>query len=232
VVTDPHARLPAFHQFLDALIARAVNALLGRWESFWAPNSYSAVKLVSPQDIVDKTAYVLANPVSAGLVRSGRLWPGLWSDPERIGASPVVVSRPRHFFAAKGALPEKLELELTVPPGFASPAEFRERVIAALREREKEAERRVRRDFLGAAKVLSQKPTGRPGSVEPRRNLNPRVAAGNTWSRIETLASMMEFVRAYRAALAARRAGESDVIFPAGTYLMRIAHGVPCAGLG
>ncbi|HEY7725075.1 MAG TPA: hypothetical protein VH880_07070, partial [Anaeromyxobacteraceae bacterium] len=31
VVTDPHARLPAFHQFLDALVARALNASLGRW---------------------------------------------------------------------------------------------------------------------------------------------------------------------------------------------------------
>ena len=31
VVTDPQARLPAFQQFLDALVARAVNAHLGRW---------------------------------------------------------------------------------------------------------------------------------------------------------------------------------------------------------
>ncbi|ABS24517.1 hypothetical protein Anae109_0301 [Anaeromyxobacter sp. Fw109-5] len=30
-------------QFLDALVARAINASLGRWEAFWAPNSYSAV---------------------------------------------------------------------------------------------------------------------------------------------------------------------------------------------
>ncbi len=30
VVTDPGANLPAFQQFLDALVARAVNASLGR----------------------------------------------------------------------------------------------------------------------------------------------------------------------------------------------------------
>jgi hypothetical protein len=41
------------------------------------------VKLVSARDIVDKTAYVLANPVAAGLVASGSAWPGLWSAPER-----------------------------------------------------------------------------------------------------------------------------------------------------
>src|SRR5512133_4379944 len=72
VVTDPEARLPAFEQYLDSLVARAVNASLARWESFWAPSSYSAVSLQSPDDIVSKAAYVLANPVAAGLVRTGR----------------------------------------------------------------------------------------------------------------------------------------------------------------
>jgi REP element-mobilizing transposase RayT len=232
VVTDPDARLPAFHQFLDALVARAINAALGRWEAFWAPNSYSAVTLVSPADIVDKTAYVLANPVAAGLVRHGRLWPGVWSDPERIGAGPIEVDRPSHFFASKGALPEKLGLELTAPPGFESAADFRDRVIAALAEREEQAGRSMRRAFLGIARVLTQKPTARPAPTEPRRNLNPRIAARNRWKRIEALGRVAEFLRSYRLAWAARRAGRADVVFPAGTYLLRVAHGVPCAGFG
>ena len=86
VVTDPQARLPAFEQYLDSLVARALNASLGRSESFWSPASYSAVALLTPQDVVEKTAYVLANPVAAGLVRHGRDWPGLWSSPDQIGA--------------------------------------------------------------------------------------------------------------------------------------------------
>ncbi len=36
VLTDVHARLPEFHRDLDALVARAVNCSLGRWEGFWA----------------------------------------------------------------------------------------------------------------------------------------------------------------------------------------------------
>jgi REP element-mobilizing transposase RayT len=229
VVTDTEARLPAFHQFLDALVARALNASLGRWEAFWAPNSYSAVKLVSPSDIVDKTAYVLANPVSAGLVRSGRLWPGLWSDPDRIGEGMTEIHRPTHFFREKGALPGKVALELSTPPGFDSPADFRDRVTAALAERQREAERRVgKAGFLGVARVLQQKPMARPASTEPRRDLNPRIAAKNTWTRIEALNRVAEFVQAYRSALAARRAGTIGVVFPAGTYLLRVAHGVPC----
>ena len=233
VVTDPHARLPAFQQFLDALVARAINASLGRWEAFWAPSSYSAVRLVSPQDIVEKTAYVLANPVAAGLVRHGRLWPGAWSDPERIGAGALEFERPSHFFASKGgSLPEKVGVELAVPPGFGSAAEFRDQVIASLTEREEQAALKMSRGFIGVARVLAQKPTARPAPVEPRRNLNPKIAARDPWKRIEALGRAVAFLRSYRSAWAERRAGKTDVVFPAGTYLLRVVHGVPCAGFG
>jgi len=67
VVTDRKGTLPAFEQLLDSLVARALNALHGRWESFWAPGSYSAVTLATPEDVLAKTGYVVANP--AGLVR-------------------------------------------------------------------------------------------------------------------------------------------------------------------
>jgi REP element-mobilizing transposase RayT len=232
VVTDLHARLPAFHQYLDALVARALNASLGRWEAFWAPNSYSAVTLATPSDVVDKAAYVLANPVAAGLVRSGSLWPGPWSAPEWIGVEPLEVRRPTHFFDEKGALPELASLQLTAPPGFGSAEAFREELAAALAEREAQARRDAKGGFLGVARVLAQKPTARPAPGEPRRTLNPRVAARDKWKRMEALGRLVEFLRSYRSAWAARRAGRADAIFPCGTYLLRVVHGVPCAGVG
>ncbi len=232
MVTDPHARLPAFHQFLDALVARALNASIGRWEAFWAPDSYSAVTLVSSSDILDKAAYVLANPAAAGLVRSGRLWPGLWSAPERVGGDGFEVVRPKHFFDPKGALPEKAALQLTPPPGFASAEEFRERLATSLAEREAQAVRDARGGFLGVAQVLAQKPMGRPWPGEPRRTTNPRVAARDKWKRIEALGRLVEFLRLYRSAWAARREGKTHVTFPRGTYLLRVGHGVPCVGFG
>jgi len=231
VVTDPDARLPAFQQFLDALVARAINASLGRWESFWAPDSYSAVRLASSTDVLDKIAYVLANPVAAGLVRSGRLWPGLWSAPDQVGGEPLQVRRPDHFFDPKGSLPPKATLELTVPAGFASAESFREDLAAALAEREAMAAREVR-DFLGAARVLAQRPTARPKSGEPRRDVHPRVAARDRWKRIEVLGRLVDFLSSYRAAWNAWQSGERGVVFPVGTYLLRVAHGVPCAEFG
>src|SRR6266545_2876709 len=136
IVTDLDGRLPAFMQYLDSLVARAVNASLGRFEGFWATDgSYSAVEPLDPADIVAKTAYVLANPVAAGLVRRSAEWPGLWTAPEQIGVAKLTARRPKVFFDPKSYMPEARTLELTVPPGFASAEEFRTLVSDALRPR-------------------------------------------------------------------------------------------------
>jgi REP element-mobilizing transposase RayT len=233
LLTDPCAELPRFMQYLDSLVARATNASLGRWEGFWSSDvSYSAVSHGATGDIAHKAAYVLANPVSAGLVRSAREWPGLWTAPEQLGTATLVVPRPDVFFRPDGDMPAVAELTLTTPAGFASAEEFQAVVAAAAQELEDASHRNVahaKRGFLGRARVLAQKPFARPAPDEPHRRLNPRVAARDKWKRAEVLSRLMEFLRAYRAAWADRRAGIRDVVFPAGTYLLRIQHGVCCA---
>ena len=52
------------------------------------------------------------------------------------------------------------------------------------------------------------------------------------WRRIEALSRLVEFLRAYREAWAAFKAGARDVLFPAGTYLLRVVHGARCAAPG
>jgi REP element-mobilizing transposase RayT len=235
VVSDPEARLPEFGRYFDSLVGRAMNASLRRREAFWGPGPFSAVRLVSPSDIVDKTAYTLANPVAAGLVRRGRAWPGLWSRPEWIGGAELEFRRPAGFFRKHGVLPERSGLALVTPPGFASAADFREALSSALAEREDAAAagRASRGEgFLGAARVLAQPVEARPKSVEPMGGLKPTVAARDKWRRIEVLARLAEFVSDYRLAWNAWRKGVAGVVFPAGTYLVRVMHGVPCAAAG
>src|SRR5512140_2683269 len=106
VLTDPKGNLPDFSHLLDGVVAKALNALHGRWESFWAPASYSAVALTTPDDIVEKVAYTLANPASAGLVERGSQWPGVWSDPRSIDGRGERIPRPGHYFAEEGSMPE------------------------------------------------------------------------------------------------------------------------------
>jgi REP element-mobilizing transposase RayT len=232
VLTDPDGRLPAFEQYLDSLVARAFNALHGRWDYFWTAGSYSAVTLTTPADVLAKTAYVLANPVKAGLVRHGAEWPGLWSSPDRIGGPAIQLRRPKHFFRDDGPMPEVAELELVCPPGFESAEAFKTELVAAVNGLEDQAARELSaegRSFLGAKKVLTQRPTARPGPSEPRRGLNPRVACRDKWKRIEVLQRLEAFREAYRDAWREFASGIRDAVFPHGTYWMRVAWGVTCA---
>ncbi|HSM94314.1 MAG TPA: hypothetical protein VLT47_15675 [Anaeromyxobacteraceae bacterium] len=232
VLTDVHGRLPAFAQYFHSLVGRAINAARGRQEDFWAPNTYSAVTLLSPADVVAKTAYVLANPVAAGLVPSGRDWPGLWSAPESIGGEAVEVPRPGFFFKPMGSMRKSAQLQLHCPPGFASTADFLEQLRPALAALEAEAAATLAtegRTFLGARRVLAQDPMSHPATREPLGQLNPRVACRDPEVRKGALARLQEFAAAYRDALAAWRRGIRDVIFPEGTYQMRVQHAVRCA---
>ncbi len=232
VLTDPDANLPAFSRYLDSLVARSTNAALGRWEHFWAPNSYSAVALQTPEDVLAKTAYVLANPVAAGLVEHAREWPGLWSAPEQIGSN-IVVERPKAFFRQDGPMPESIRLRLHTPKGFESEA-FRMQLSQALASLEAQAAAQLaseRRRFAGAVSVLAQRPTGRPAPGEPRRRLSPRVACRDKWKRIEALSRLSSFLEAYREAFFAWRKGIRSALFPPGTYLLRLTHKVRCASM-
>ncbi|BDG10353.1 hypothetical protein AMPC_34660 [Anaeromyxobacter paludicola] len=229
VVTDPEARLPAFMQYLDGLVARAVNASLGRWEGFWSADaSYSAVSQADSGDVVRKIAYTLANPASAGLVRHGRDWPGLWSAPELLGTATLTAARPEVFFSA--TMPGTATLDLSLPAGFASVEEFQRLVGSALEELEVKARAEApARGFLGRRRVLAEQPLSRPAAGAPRRTLNPRIAAQDKWKRIEAIGRLRTFLEAYRSALVELRSGVRDALFPAGTYHLRVEHDVRCA---
>jgi REP element-mobilizing transposase RayT len=226
VVTDPQARLPAFQQYLGAFVARAANASLGRFETFWAPHSFSAVTLGTPEDLIAKAAYTLANPVAAGLVKAGHLWPGLRSRPDSIGGT-IRLARP-DFFDKDGLLPEAIDLELRIPAGFRSTEDFRDQLQSELSRQEQEA-RQQTSTFLGVERVLAQSPFGRPKPGAPRRGLDPRIAARDKWKRIELLGRLKSFLMEYAEALGIWRERGVEPVFPAGTYLMRVAHGVSCA---
>jgi REP element-mobilizing transposase RayT len=235
VVTDRQGRLPDFTQYIGSQIARAVNSVIGHWEAFWDSDGVSQVILETPDAILEKMTYVLSNPVSAGLVRRSADWPGVWSAPELIGAAAVTVKRPTAYFNPDGYMPEALELELSRPPGFEDDEQFVETLIARLRDAEDAAAAALGsegRSFLGRRRVLAQNPFARPRQTEPRRQLKPRVACRNKWKRIEALQRLAAFVDAYRAALAAWRAGDRSALFPAGTWLMRVQHGAACCATG
>jgi len=231
VLTDPLGRLPEFQRDLGSTVARALNAAHGRWEFFWAPGSYSAVALQTAEDVLDKMAYVLANPAAAGLVRRGAEWPGPWTAPDRIGGGGRLVKRPEHYFRKDGPTPPSGVLELICPDGFGT-EELRGRLSEALTRREGQAASvlaEAGRAVMGPGMVLAQRPLARPAPGEPRRGLSPRVASRDKWRRIEALGRLKTFLVEYRAAWRAFMGGERGAVFPEGTYWMRVTCGVACA---
>jgi REP element-mobilizing transposase RayT len=234
VLTDPLGQVPRFAQELNGNLARYLNRLYDRFETVWAPGSYSAVALQDEGSVLEKAAYTLANPVAAGLVEQANTWPGLWSDPKVIGGAGQVFERPELFFDLEGELPEEAELVLVPPRGFTA-GEFRRSLEGRLSDLERKESRTPdgkRRRFLGVKKVLAQHWWEHPGDKEPAGKLNPKVAAVDKWKRMEALEQARDFLDAYRVAFEKFRSGVRSVIFPPGTYLMRVSLGAACAQAG
>jgi len=233
-LTDPEGRISEFTRDCHAFIARAVNAAHGDFESLWSNEQTSHVTCVEPEDLVRKIAYAMANPVAAYLVAHGKNWPGVrtcWP------AKPMIVKRPQRFFRGGkngGQWPDTACLEMSRPPGYdeMSDDQLAEKIADAIKEREQMFRNRARKEgkrFLGRRAVLDQSRHASPHTREPRFKPSPRVACINKWRRIEKLQADKQWRADYKRALERWRAGDRTVVFPPGTYQMRVLHGVRCA---
>jgi putative transposase len=226
MVRDNHANLPDFLAHLNKMIAKAMNALRGRWENFWATEQPNAVYLVEPADRFAKLVYLLANPVADDLVDRVSDWPGACSLGLHLSGRTKTVKRPRVFFRSDGKMPEEVTLRIERPEGFEelSEAEWVAKLGDAIRreeERAREQRRAAGRGVLGRKGVLRVEPTDSPKTVEPRRGLRPHVACLNKARRRSELAALVAFRAKRWAALLRYLEGARDVVFPHGTYRIR-----------
>ena len=213
------------------MFARCQNALRGRWENFWSSEQVCVVRLVGRDDVMDKLVYTATNPVKDGRVDRVHHWPGVNGLHALLAGRAITATRPWHFFQKEGPMPPTVELQLEIPPELGPEAdvltELQQRVAAQEEAIATERQRTGQR-VLGRRAVLRQAWWHRPTSLEPRRNLRPRVAARSKWARIEALQRNRAFLVHYAAARDAWRCG-APVTFPAGTYWLRLFAGVPIA---
>jgi REP element-mobilizing transposase RayT len=99
-IHDPDGNVPLFLEHFHGLLARCQNALLGRFESFWSSEPTSVVRLVEPNDILDKMVYAFTNPASADLVDRIEDWPGATSFQATLSGGEFVATPPAHFVNA------------------------------------------------------------------------------------------------------------------------------------
>ena len=232
IVTDADGNLPDFLRELHRLTAKAINAVQGQWENLWAAEQCSIVRLVTDEDIEEKIAYVLANPVAAGLVRTTEEWPGVlvW------GERQMCVRRPSAYFEAHGVCPVHLSLVVERPPIRTNDrgphVDWLRRVQALVAQKVAAARAELRtagRAFLGRDAVLATSFTERATTHEAKRTLAPTFAAHLASVRDALRRTEQGFRLGYRRALAAWAEGVRDVVFPFGTWIMRVQHRVAVA---
>jgi hypothetical protein len=179
--------------------------------------------------------YDTANPVAAGFFKRSKDYPGLCLQPENV-TEPRVFKRnsliaqldpERKIFED-----DELELKLSIPRPFKhmSPeeyqAEFRRRLDAYEAEVAHDRVHRVRKAVRICNSVRLGKRLGKKDMVEMTRGKQPptrkkehyRVGATDSEMRQAFFELRRQFWADTRTALEAVRAGEANVVFPAGTY--------------
>jgi REP element-mobilizing transposase RayT len=233
VVTDVRGVLPNFLRELHRLTAKAMNASQGQWENLWAAEPCNVLRLVTDEDVDDKIAYAVANPVAAGLVSRPEDWPGvlLW------GQRTVRTTRPPSYFRDAGTCPPEIALFIEPPvrrdfgPRVVDPG-WRDRLVCAIAAKVAEARRKLvatGRRFLGQTEVLMSSSIQRARSYEERFGIVPTFAAKVRAVRERLRRVERHFRARYRAALERWRCGEREIAFPFGSWGVAVFHGAVVA---
>jgi REP-associated tyrosine transposase len=233
VATDTAGRVPEFERWFNEFVAKAINASMGRWGALWEPGSYNAVDLETAADVLAAMTYAATNPVKDGQVTRSDLWPGVNILPSDLGRT-IKVKRPPTFFRAAGPLPDEVELRFVAPPGYEhlTLADFQRLWQQQIEPEEERLRREVLtsgRAFAGRRAVKKQRPRTRASSCERRRTLKPRIKCHDRQLRIAAIQRLQRFYSEHHTAREQFKAGVRDVLFPHGTYWMRLHAGVRCA---
>jgi putative transposase len=230
-LTDRLGNRAEFARDLDRLIAKSVNAHLGRFENLWDSGRPSYVRLLDADAVRENTQYILTNPVKDGLVPRAKDWPGLWSDPRHFDGAPIKVKRPAFFYDPTGEMPDEVEIRLTAPPCFAemNRRDYLEQTYRDIKEFERNVQaERAAKGFLGRRAILAQDPFGYPKGFEPRFQLNPTLKCRDKWRRIEQIQADANWLAEYQGCRERSCRGDTDVVFPAGTYYVVRFFGARC----
>jgi hypothetical protein len=235
VLTDQNGLLPAFLRDFNRALANFIKAHRGWRGSVFQPHP-SVVRLQTNEAIVDKIAYTLANPVAAAAVRNARDWPGFRSSVRDMDGRVREYQRPAKYFSPKGTMPVcatlvfSLPQELIAEHGAAGASKLLER---AAREHEDAARREVQAKgwaFSDARRCLDASPYKRARAHEVFGDRAPTFATkgGGSEAFFAAAKEVRAFRAAYRQAFDSWRQGLRDVLFPFGTWMMRVVHGARC----
>lgn len=229
IVTDVEGRLPQFSHLFFNQLAKATNARTGHAESVFARSDrYHSLELLTNDAIASKMAYVLGNPAKAGLVDTYAKWPGFITSVKDMTEQKVHIASVGDNPYLRHRKAKELSLKIVPPPSVGDVASFASRVSRELAELERhyrEQRRTSGKSVKGAESVRAEKWFRKPKSCVRLFRMNAALAERVTKIRIAAIAALKGFRVAYREALKAFREGVRDVVFPLGTWWMRVAMG-------
>ncbi|HET8937017.1 MAG TPA: transposase [Polyangiales bacterium] len=230
VLTDTRGQLPRFLQDLHRLLALGIK-VMRRWEgAVWDHEKPSVVELRTGQAVIETMAYVLANPVAAGLVRHSHQWPGVTLAATHNENLRVTATRPEAYFDQQNpSWPDTALLTLAAPSVGVAADVLHEQVVVELARLEADAHSTVTKRggrFMKPKQISKLSPYDRATTWEPLRDRNPHFAVGRgqRGAFFEAVLVLRAFRKAHREALELWRTGVRDVVFPLGTWLMSWSH--------
>ncbi len=214
IVYDPNGDVSVFMREVNRMVAQCVNAMCNRVGPLWEDEAPTITALADAQSVLDKIAYVMTQGTHHKLVRYRRQWPGARTRLCELGRR-VRYRKPKRFFPCGG--PE-VTWQYFLPPVLGECAV--ENVRAAVVALEKEAHRRNVRDgatYVGSKRVENTAPNAAPTTPMKRGGRIIAIAASSE-TLSEEVAKYWLWQRGYRDCLERLRAGEQDVVFPAGAW--------------
>ena len=220
---DPKGELVVFYTEFHRLLAKCMNAKLGRWENFFDDAQPNVVRLETEETLFDKMVYIATNPVTAGLVERVEHWPGAFGYLALTTGEPLTATRPDEYFDEDGDMPVEVSMVLRIPPELGDHDSFvakLTRLVDSTVDNERHKREETGRKVVGRYAVMRRSWHESPTSKAPRRGLRPTIAGKDLWKRLEAIQRKREFLERYRIARQALLAG-TPIPFPYGTYWLK-----------
>lgn len=232
-VTDRRGNRPNFKNSVHGNLARGFNARFGRFDSFWSGGGSCDTVTPSGEQTLEDLAYTDCNPVVAGRVKWGRLWPGFTTYNWRFGESRTFVRPTRYYDPGNPDNPLTITLTRTRPDIFPdlSDDELSDKLMERCLEMERETQSRMRREnrrFMGLQKLNKSRWWKRATSPEDRFAMVPAVASSQEGNRVREIQRNADWRRAYAAERDNHRNG-APTRMPYGAYMLPTIYNVAVA---
>ena len=219
---DPDGEIPEFLAYFHRLVAATMNRYLRRSQNFWASEQGDRITCDGRDDVFDKLIALYTLPVKYHLVDRVVNWPGVNSLSAQLYNKKMKCTRPTYYFTKHGCMPEHAEIVFSRPNCFEHMSDVEWR--AAIHKRIEEAERKAAAERKATGgKVLGRKAIVRQSvTYAPRNPTSSGRLKRSKWQKAAVFVREKVFRKLYAKAFALLQRGYRDVLFPAGTYQLRV----------